>query len=857
MTLRSSLVVSVALLLAACGPSGSLSGTVTVEGGSAANLVVFVYGPESKATVTADDGSFTAGSLPDGTYLVRVVVKGAEVEEQTAPGTVKNGKSQGDLALAFKMPVGKVTGHVAFSDGSDASGLPVTLVGAATRGGKTAAGGAFSFEGLPAGGYVVAAEAADTQQGRLAVSAAVSGAAVDVGELRFTTVGTVAGTVTAASMPVAGASVAVAGTTLVAVTDAMGRFELTGVPTGDRTFTARTEVPPRVASATATIARGANMDVALSLVEETRRGTVSGAITFVGQQSPKIITVSAPGTSATAQPGPDGAYSLSLPIGDWDVVATAPLYPKKTLGHVHVVEGQTVTLPGDTLSWYEPFWSGPATLTGVLNVVAPAGGSPWYLAIVLDALGTRSLVINRVTRDVRLVASGAAGNPVFSRQGHYLAFTLNFQLFTYDLTTGDLKPWAYTTSANDPAAIAFGFSSDESVLFVARRTNSPPVGYYLERITVASGQVVRYPATGSLIYAPQPTASPDRWVVRENNNDVALLTPTADFQQVFTGVSQLAPAPMILALTNCAVTCTMKVVGPNATSALTVVGAFPPGVGFFTFGGAPIGTADYVPLTWGSSYGILRSSDAMMFPLPNTLSWVAFNSLGTRYAYGTTGGGFSIFEDALPPSAMLTPVWQGTVSPMYNGYVTANRFVVYEPGASARVVDVKAGVATSDTDVIAAGPAPQLQAGCFAWQGGGATGKWKVFAGDRAAVVTDVPATMVLGFGNLAARGGDPSTDYCALSFDNATSVVVDGSQGTFRRSTTGKVVSGSRGERWGAMDVFQVQRPTGTAFVSFATDQLIETVEPGFNSNLAFTAPTDHVQFAVRDRTLYLGFAR
>lgn len=851
MTLRGWSVLSAALLLAACGPAGSLAGKVTVEGGSAANLVVFIYGPESKATVTADDGSFTAGALPDGTYLVRVVVKGAEVEEQTAPGTIKNGKSAGDVALAFKFSTGKVTGHLAFSDGSDAAGLPVTLTGAVTRGGTTAVGGAFSFEGLPPGGYVVAAEAGSTLEGRLAVSAAVTGA-VDVGELRFTALGRVAGAVTANALPVAGAAVAVAGTTVSAVTDAMGHFELLGVPAGARTVTARTLVPPRVASAAATIARGPNPDLALSLVEETRRGTVTGAVTFVGQQSPKIITLSAPGTAATTQPGADGAYNLSLPIGDWDVVATAPLYPKKTLGHVHVVEGQTVTLPGDTLSWYEPIWTGPAPLSALSMVTAPAAGGPWYAAVVYDLGAGRALLINRLTRDVRVLAAGVPGSMVFSRQGRFVAFTLSNQLFTYDLTTGDLKAWGITGAGNNPAAVFFGFSTDESVLFVARYTSTAPAGYYLERIAPGSGQVARFPATGVTSAAPSRTGSPDRWLVRLNTNDVTLVTPTADFPQLFTGVSAVYSSPMLMALTNCGASCTLKVVGPTATAALTVAGTFPTsGVGF-----QPVAaTADYAMIYWGPlpvTYAMLRSSDATLFPLP-AISAAFFNSPGTRYSYSTVAGGVtSIFEDALPPSAALTPVAQVT-GPPRSAYLSPTRLIVVDPAAP-RYVDVKSGVATIGTDV-----APSalyiLASGCFAWQAGAASGSWKFMIGDRATVTTDVPATTP-GV-SFAARGGDPTTDFCAVSFDNASAVVVDGAQGTFRRSMAGWAYNDS-GERWGSLDVFQVVRPYANAYVSFATDQLVEPYEPGFVSTLlSYRGAVDRAQFALKDRTLYLAFPR
>lgn len=856
MTLRSSLVTSVVLALAACGPSGSLSGKVTVEGGSAAGLVVFIYGPESKATPTKDDGSFKADALPDGDYVVRVVVKGADVEEQTARASLKNGKSTGEVALAFKLSAGTVTGHVAFADGSDASGLPVTLTGAVTRGATTGAGGAFSFEGLPPGGYVVAAEAGDTLEGRLAVSVAVS-AAADTGELRFSPVGRVAGTVTAGATPVAGASVVVAGTGLVAVTDAAGRFALTGVPTGSRAFTARTDVPPRVAAATATIARGANPDVALALAEETRRGTVTGTVTFLGQQSPRIITVGAPGTAATAQPGPDGAFSLSLPIGEWDVVATAPHYPKKALGHVRVVEGQSVAVPGDTLSWYEPIWSSPGVLTGLSVVAAPPAPSPWAALTVTDTGNVRTLLVNRLTREVRVVAGAAVNFPTFSAQAHYFAWVLSGQLFTYDLTTGALTAWGtYNVGAADPATISLAFSTDESVLFAVRNTPVAPAGYYLERLTLASAQVARFPATSTTSRLMLPN-TPDRWLVWDNANEVTLVTPTADYPQLLTQVSRLLVTPAVLAATNCVgapPSCALKVVAPAGTSALTVPGSWPSAVSAY-------GTADYpvVYYSTGSAViNVVRSADGALFPAPSTgvATVLDVNPAGTRFHYVTVGGTpttYSLYEAPLPPGAGLTPIAQSGSS-ISTRYVSPTRLLAIDWAPAPRLIEVKNGAVSIDPDLLPGG-SPGGSDGAFAWQSP-AAGKWKLLVGDRPAVTLDVPSSLGVQGGPFG-YGVSPVSDFAAITFDASTTLVLDGAQGLVRRSTYGRPQGFSAfGERWAAAPAFQIVRPySGLAWVTFGTDQLLEPNEPG--ATVSSTGNGDRTFFAIRDRTLSLAFAR
>ena len=83
--------LAVLALLSACGPAGSIAGRVTVEGGSAAGIAVFVYGPSSGATVTDGEGAFTVSGLPDGEYVVRATVRDADVEEVSVSTTIAQG----------------------------------------------------------------------------------------------------------------------------------------------------------------------------------------------------------------------------------------------------------------------------------------------------------------------------------------------------------------------------------------------------------------------------------------------------------------------------------------------------------------------------------------------------------------------------------------------------------------------------------------------------------------------------------------------------------------------------------------------------------------------------------------------
>jgi len=86
----------------------------------------------------------------------------------------------------------------------------VTVVGANSRTAVTDSSGAFAFDALPAGAYVLAVEVGSTREKRLAVTLSLTAAAASVTlpDLGFTPVGTLTGTVKdAAMMPAAAVTV--------------------------------------------------------------------------------------------------------------------------------------------------------------------------------------------------------------------------------------------------------------------------------------------------------------------------------------------------------------------------------------------------------------------------------------------------------------------------------------------------------------------------------------------------------------------------------------------------------------------------------------------------------------------------
>ncbi|HEY1088077.1 MAG TPA: carboxypeptidase-like regulatory domain-containing protein, partial [Archangium sp.] len=128
--------VSALALLSACGPAGTISGRVTVEGGSPGGHAVIIYGPQSAATVTGDDGTFSFSGLPDGKYVVSSSVATADVPDQRVATTITNGTANPEPVLTFRASTAKVSGRVVMADGSGAENLTVIATGPETRGAR-------------------------------------------------------------------------------------------------------------------------------------------------------------------------------------------------------------------------------------------------------------------------------------------------------------------------------------------------------------------------------------------------------------------------------------------------------------------------------------------------------------------------------------------------------------------------------------------------------------------------------------------------------------------------------------------------------------------------------------------------
>ncbi|MFT3710761.1 MAG: carboxypeptidase regulatory-like domain-containing protein [Archangium sp.] len=798
------LLLGVAALLSACGPAGTISGKVNVEGGSPAGIAVIILGPASAATVTKDDGSFTATGLPDGAYVVRATLRGAEEEEISAASTIAQGKGS-EVMLNFKLATSKITGRVSFTDGSTAQGLTVSAFGPVSAGAKTEANGSFTFEGLKSGAYLVSVEAPDTREGRVAIGVFASGT-VDAGELKLTPIGSIGGIVSYNSMPAPGVTVSIPGTNLASITDAMGHFSLVGIPAGPQIVQARIGANPffRSASVMQTIARGANPDLMITITDEMpATGTVAGVVTFHGPRTPRDITVTAPGSGVMANPAANGTFQLQLPEGVWDIVASAPAHPPLTLGRVAITPGRVITLPGRELSWWRPLWtsSNPISAAGPLFTTPADCTHNWSLTSIVDTSGQRLALTNALTFEFRLVAVGTTTLQRISRTGKYASWTVSSSVFVYEIANGNLQVFQSPTNA---AVNDVQFSADESVIFIHR------AGPTLTRIAFSAPNMPRvFPQMGNATAITMQT--PDRWFVQEGP-DIRLVVPANDVGAVFTAVSSFSVNTAAWALTNCTATCQLRVLAPTSTTAAQDMSVMPTPGTVFPFGGR----ADYPCFTQGASAYCVRAMDGTHTPLVAIPNLFRLNEAGDRVVWTFAGGpGTAVREEPFPPQ-MATANLAASANVWTVGWLSPIRAYAYETSGATRSLHlIRNGTDSPDLDVGTQGVlnrAPMLvvpQA---------STSKWRAVLGNGAMRNIDIATSIapIAGAARPLTGGTNSLTAYGSVSFDLGQSWVVD-EQAMMMRTVLGGVSAGL-GFRSGATEVAGWARggPSQQAYLVF-----------------------------------------
>ena len=790
-------VAAVCAALSACS-SGGINGRVTVAGGSASGIAVFAYGPTSGAAVTGSDGAFTLTGLDDGDYVLRAAVSGTDEGEQSAAVTVKGGKPSGDVTLAFHFSSGTLTGHVTFSDGSDATGLSVIASGPETKSAATEAGGAFTLSNLKSGAYIVSVEAPNTREGRVSIGAVASGS-VDVGELRLTPVGRLAGTVTYNAMAAAGVAVTVPGTSVSSVTDATGAFELVNVPTGARTVLARTGEAPfwRSASADVTVARGDNAAVDLALSDDPpKTGTVNGVVTFFSPNDPTKITVEADGSSVSTAVTASGSFSLAVPVGTWDIVASAPSYPKLVLGHVVVHEGETINLPGQRLSWFRPIWTIDEQVV-TLNPMAATQAGKAYQLLTVGSNGGSSLdrlaLLDLETGDLRFLAAGGAYTyATISRTGKYVAWMSNNTVMFYAVATGAL------TSVAMPASVGYlYFPSDELALFVYLNNGS------MRRISTATPTNLQaFPADGGVM-SLYPDG--DRWFVYLSGTPGSITQVTSTTDRTLPWLTAASTDPVLSLLTDAGSNFSLTLL-PVDGGAPVSAGSVQYGTSVSGMGGTSSTPCFYLVGTEVGSFCV-KMTDGSRVALPSDVTGVSVNELGTRIAFvsnPTDGGAKGFYESALPPTGALSPIDTSTAG--WNvSWLTPTRVMAIELGiADGRKLRlVSNGTAapvdtdTADGGINVTGPLVETRQK--------STGQWRALLGDGTFHTLPVDGGVAPnGFG---VRTGSPTTRYAAVSFalDSPWSWILDETAGSVTALPYGGVCSG--GFRSGTLEFTRCTR--------------------------------------------------
>jgi hypothetical protein len=614
--------------------------------------------------------------------------------------------------------VGTIAGKVVFSDGSDASGLSVTLVGGVGQTVKSSGGGNYSFEKLPDGIYLVSVDAADTKEHKLSFASTVKGTEPTAApDLTFTSTGNITGKVTlgGAMMPAVGATVYLGGSDHVAFTDAAGAYTFQDIPAGDYTLVARaTGTIAQSATAMLKVKRGKNDGPALALADDLGvTGKLEGVVYYFNFDKPAGIKVSVADVSANTDD--KGFFSLTLPPGTYTLIAEAAGYPKQTIGVFTVNANETTTIPTTPLTLYKtfatyesafsPVWMGVSE--GDTAILRLSGSGDYSTAIY--AIDTKAV-------DRKLLFLGSPSNFHLSKLGKWFAFQPSTQgVAVINTQTGKTYTFA-ATGITGPLV-----SSDESVMFFHAGGQN-----LLYRVDLATGTPTTFPAFSGSIFM-----SNDRFLAKSQFAapfDVQLITPTtastvanpaiAQMQQLigYTGTQVVMGGfpggggggvttfPLVFAY-NCAAACNVQVLGLAANGA-SPVGANVPVTPF----AIPGSTRDWLGMAWGGITPgriLVKVADGSPTTLPAQTYQLLFNETSTRVVtLATNPGNFNtdLREDVVPPSPTSTVHLSASGGVQSPTWISPSRFVTFTTTASTvpttRKLEIKSGTASSDGDIV-------------------------------------------------------------------------------------------------------------------------------------------------------------
>ncbi|MBS2021906.1 MAG: carboxypeptidase regulatory-like domain-containing protein, partial [Deltaproteobacteria bacterium] len=335
---------------------GALSGTIALAGTTALGGTSVQLTPGGRATLTANDGTFSFDRLVAGTYTANVQHDGWQ-PKALGPFTITNGAVQSAGSTTLAANPGSIAGQV-FGETSSGGTAALADASCALTGTSfvsvTDAQGHFSFTGVPFGSYGLRCTKAPYAAGSATVLTLLPGEARSLADpitMSFQR-GAISGIVTLADSPGDATGVIIeipaAGRTLVTGSD--GAFVVDRLIVGSYTVTARKDgyVGKVLASLTVnadqTVSAGASV---LSSNPATIIGHVEGEIATGGKGPLAGATVSLDGrTVSAATTGGSGNFTLNnVPAGSYVLRIKAVGYHDATQAVLNLGGGEVRTLP--------------------------------------------------------------------------------------------------------------------------------------------------------------------------------------------------------------------------------------------------------------------------------------------------------------------------------------------------------------------------------------------------------------------------------------------------------------------------------------------------------------------------------
>ena len=332
--------------------SGAVSGAV------AAGVTVSLSGAATASTTTDASGNYSFTGVVNGAYTVTPTLTGYTFSPINAAVTVAGASVTGKNFTATAGTGHAISGTVS---GLVASGVTVSLSGAATASTITDASGNYSFTGVGNGSYTVTPSL--TGYAFSPVNAAVTVSGADVTGTNFTSIGAYAISGTVSGLVSAGVTVTLSGAGgATRVTDASGNYSFTGLVNGTYYVTpslAGYAFSP--ASATVVVA-GASVT--------GKNFTSTGAYAISGTVSGVVaagVTVNLTGAStASTTTDATGAYSFTgLANGAYTVTPSLAGYTFTPASAAVTVSGASVT--GKNFTSAGVVYSVSGTVTGAVT----------------------------------------------------------------------------------------------------------------------------------------------------------------------------------------------------------------------------------------------------------------------------------------------------------------------------------------------------------------------------------------------------------------------------------------------------------------------------------------------------------